>query len=95
MRRTKVLLGLLATLATAMVPVRTYAQCRQQTIGGGTSTLSYQSGFAVAGSPLSNVNALDGNFYESTNLTETAATPSVRILYSTWCFLNAHYITRF
>jgi len=58
--------------------------CYQSTMLGGNSTVSYNAGFAVSGSPLSNLNALDGAYYQSTSLVETNNPPSFLPLVESW-----------
>lgn len=60
------------------------AQCHQGTVTGGTSTITYTSGFQALGTSLTNVNALDGVYFESSNVVETSSTPAFQSLTETW-----------
>lgn len=60
------------------------AQCHQGTVTGGTSTVTYSSGFQASGTSLTNVNALDGVYFELSNVVETSTAPAFQPLVETW-----------
>ncbi|MGC8722963.1 MAG: right-handed parallel beta-helix repeat-containing protein [Acidobacteriota bacterium] len=81
--RTALALACAALPLLAALPAAGQA-CYQSVVLGGNSTVSYSAGFAVTGSPLSNLNALDGNYYQATSLVETTSTPSFKPMVESW-----------
>ena len=84
MRQRKLLTAAIVMVVGALPAARALAQCHQGTVTGGTSTVTYSSGFQAAGTSLTNVNVLDGVYFESSNVVETANTPSFQSLVETW-----------
>jgi hypothetical protein len=84
MNGSKLVLAAIAATAPWLAVGDAWSQCHTQTVTGGTSSVTYSSGFQASGTSLTNLNALDGVYYESSNVVETSNLPAFQSLVETW-----------